>query len=61
MKRPHREIATIHTDEEFRAKRLAGGIFTYRSVNNLPALKARVAKQSAFFGDLIKRANIKLN
>jgi tripartite-type tricarboxylate transporter receptor subunit TctC len=53
-------IGTIATDQEFRDKQMAVGMFVYREVLSLPALRDRVAMQSKTFADLIKKANIKL-
>lgn len=57
----HREIATIHTDAEFQAKQFAGGTLVYREALSLSQMQDRVAKDSARFADLIRRANIKLD
>lgn len=61
MEKLHREIATIHTDEDFRAKQFAGGTQVYREALSLPQLRERVAQQSVQFADLIRRADIKLD
>jgi tripartite-type tricarboxylate transporter receptor subunit TctC len=61
IEKAHREIATIHTDKEFQDKLFAGGSFVYREALSLPDMQAHVARQSARFADLIKRANIKLD
>ena len=57
----HREIATIHTDAEFQAKQLAGGNLIYREALTIPQIRERIAKDSARFADLIRRADIKLD
>jgi tripartite-type tricarboxylate transporter receptor subunit TctC len=57
----HREIATIHADAEFQAKQFAGGTVVYKEALSLPQLQERIAKDSARFADLIRRANIKLD
>lgn len=57
----HREIATMHSDAEFHAKQLAGGNLVYKDVLSIPQLRERIAKDSARFADLIKRADIKLD
>lgn len=56
----HAELAKFATDEDFRAKQFSGGTMVYKEVLSLPDLRARVAKQSEQFADLIRRANIKL-
>lgn len=61
MEKLHREIATVHADEDFRAKQFAGGTQVYREALSLPQLREKVAAQSAQFADLIRRANIKLD
>ncbi len=57
----HAALSTIHTDEEFKAKQFAGGIHIYAKGDSLPELKTRLVKQTAYFADLIKRANITLD
>jgi tripartite-type tricarboxylate transporter receptor subunit TctC len=54
------EIATIHTDKEFQEKQFSGGIMIYKEALSLAELKAKVETQSRFFGELIRRANIRL-
>ena len=54
------EIATIHSDKEFQAKQFAGGIHVYPQNMSLEQLKVKIQTQSQYFGDLIRRANIKL-
>lgn len=54
------EIATIHSDADFQARQLAAGILIYRENLSLEEMKARFAAQFRFFGDIISRANIKL-
>jgi len=54
------EIATIHADKEFQDKQFAGGIKVYKEDMSLDQLKAKIEAQSRYFGDLIKRANIRL-
>jgi tripartite-type tricarboxylate transporter receptor subunit TctC len=58
--RLHAEIASIHSDTDFQARQFAGGIRIYTEKLSLADLKARIEKQSAYFADLIKRANIRL-
>lgn len=57
----HATLSTIHTDEEFRAKQFAGGILIYKKADTLPEFRDRIARQIAYSGDLIRRANIKLD
>ncbi len=57
----HDAISTIHTDEAFRAKQFSGGIHVYRQADTVPELKERLVKQTAYFADVIKRANVKLD
>jgi len=59
--RLHREISTVHKDEEFRAKQYAAGIFVYREADTLEQFRARLARQSARMVELTQRANIKLD
>ncbi len=54
-------LATIHTDEEFRAKQFAGGILIYKKPDTLAEFRDRIARQIAYTGDLIKRAKITLD
>lgn len=54
------EIATIHSDPDFQAKQLAAGILIYQESLSLEQMKARFAAQYQYFGDIIKRANIRL-
>ena len=54
------EIATIHADKEFQAKQFAGGIKVYTENMSLEELKVKIETQSRYFGDLIRRANIRL-
>lgn len=61
LEKLHREIATVHTDAEFQAKQFSGGTFVYREALSLPQLQERIAKDSARFADLIRRADIKLD
>lgn len=56
----HQAISTIHGDDEFKAKQFAAGIHIYPRADSVPEMKERLARQSAYFGDLIKRANITL-
>ncbi len=57
----HREIGTMHSDEEFQAKQFAGGIRIYRDAMSLTQMRDRVKAQSMYFADLIQRANIRLD
>ena len=57
----HDAISTIHTDQEFKAKQFAGGIYVYPKGDSIAELKVRLEKQRVYFGDLIKRANITLD
>ncbi len=61
MEKLHKTVGTMATDEEFRARKFAGGMDVYREVLSLPALREKVAAQSRQYGDLIRRANIKLD
>jgi tripartite-type tricarboxylate transporter receptor subunit TctC len=56
----HREIATVHSDPDFKARQFAGGIRIYPEALSLTQLRDRIRAQSAYFGDLIRRADIKL-
>lgn len=60
IERLHREIAPVYDDPEFRARLFTGGWRIYRKAETLPELRDRLARQSAIFSDLIKRADIKL-
>jgi tripartite-type tricarboxylate transporter receptor subunit TctC len=60
IERLHKEIATVHADEEFRAKQAAGGIHVYREAEGLEALAQRMTRRSEVAASLIKRANIRL-
>ena len=57
----HAAIATIHGDEAFRAQQMTGGVAVYKQALSLPQLRERVAQQYNQFGDLAKRANIRLD
>ena len=57
----HEAIATIHTDAEYKAKLFAFGTQVYPRADTLPELKERLVKQTAYFGDLIKRAKITID
>lgn len=57
----HAAISTIHTDEEFRAKQFAGGMLIYPKADTVEEFRARLVRQTAFFTDIIRRANIKLD
>lgn len=61
LERLHREIATIHTDADFQAKQFAGGNMVYKEALSIAQLRERIAKDSARFADLIRRADIKLD
>ena len=56
----HREIATVHSDNDFKASQFAGGIRIYPDALSMTQLRDRVRAQSAYFADLIRRADIKL-
>jgi len=60
LEKLHAAIGTIHTDEEFRAKQLSGGIAIYKEFLSMSAMRERVAQQYDQFGELIRRANITL-
>jgi len=60
IERLHKEVSTIHTDEEFRAKQYAAGILIYRKADSLEEFRARVQRQSARMAELMKRANIRV-
>jgi len=53
-------ISAIHSDDEFRAKQFAGGILIYREGMGLEQVRRKVVEQSEYFGDLIRRAKIRL-
>ena len=61
LEKLHRQIATIHTDAEFKAKQFGGGNLVYNEALSIPQLRERIAKDSERFADLIRRANIKLD
>ncbi len=61
LEKLHREIATIHTDAEFHAKQFAGGTLVYKDALSMAQMRERIAKDSARFADLIRRADIKLD
>ena len=58
---PHRTIATIHTDEDYKAKHFAAGAHIYAKADTLPELQERLVQQTACLGDLVKRAKIVLD
>ncbi len=57
----HDAIATVNTDEEFRAKQFAAGIHVYRKADTVEELRERLIRQTAYFGSVIKRANVTLD
>lgn len=57
----HAAMASAHTDEEFRAKQFAAGIWVYSKQDTLAEFRARQEKQIAFFADIIKRAKVTLD
>ncbi len=61
IKKLHREIATMYDDTAFRDRLFAAGWRMYRQADSLPDFRARLARQSTTFADLIKRANITLD
>jgi tripartite-type tricarboxylate transporter receptor subunit TctC len=54
------EVSTIHSDAAFHARQLASGILIYPEIYNLEQLRAKYEEQYRYFGDIIKRANIRL-
>ncbi len=61
LEKLNREIGKIHTDTEFRTKQFAGGNLVYKEALSIAQLRDLIVKDSARFGDLIRRANIKLD
>ncbi|MGE0226563.1 MAG: Bug family tripartite tricarboxylate transporter substrate binding protein [Acetobacteraceae bacterium] len=57
----HAAISTIHSDEDFKARQLSGGIYIYPQADSLEELKGRLVRQTAYFADVIKRANVTLD
>jgi tripartite-type tricarboxylate transporter receptor subunit TctC len=56
----YQAISTIHSDADFKAKQFAAGILIYPKADTLPEFKARQERQLVYFGDIIKRANVKI-
>lgn len=57
----HRELGKIHEDKELAAKLEGAGMRLYPKSASLNELSARLAAETARFGDLIKKANVKLD
>lgn len=56
----HDAVSTIHSDEAFKARQFSAGILIYPQADTLAEFKARQQRQLLYFGDIIKRANIKI-
>ncbi len=61
IERLHKEIATLYSDAEFRERLFVAGWRIYKQADSLPEFRTRLAKQSATFADLIRRADIKMD
>jgi tripartite-type tricarboxylate transporter receptor subunit TctC len=57
----HAAISTIHTDDDFKARQLAGGMLIYSKADTIPEFRERMQRQLVFYADVVKRANIQLD
>ena len=57
----HLALAKIHEDKELAAKLEAAGMRLYPKTGSLSELADRLASEATRFGDLIKKANVKLD
>jgi tripartite-type tricarboxylate transporter receptor subunit TctC len=57
----HKEIARIHDDKEFAAKMMSVGMRVYPKAERSQEISARMAAQMVVYGEIIKKANVKID